>query len=571
MATAAPDISRSGHVIIAGLSHVGYRCAGLLAQLGEPVVVIAREFDEWRLPTGRCCTVCPGDVHDEAVLRRAGIERARAMIVAGDDDVANVSICLGARRLNPRLVIVARLFDQALAAHLKKAVPIDRVLSTSALAAPAFAAATLGGVVRGSFALGGTQFRVEERVVEDVQAPALTVGQSLAPTALVVLALQRGTVVTPSPAAATPVLAGDRLVLLGLSPDDSAANAASRGPGRGRAPIPRFMAMALGLHEWWREVHFALRLTAVLLLAVTLLSVIVFQSALGLSSVDSLYFVVTTITTTGYGDFSLRDASTAMKLYGAFLMLCGAAIVATVFSIFTDLLLRTRLRDVLIHGCARYRGHTIVAGLGSIGIRLVRELVQRGEAVVAIEQRADGEFVDAARPLAPVVLGHARAVETLRKAGLAGAKAIVAVTDDDLVNLSIGLATKAAHPSCRVVLRIFDSKLADDMHQSLGVNAVLSVSGAAAPTFVGAALCPDVVQGLLLPAGVLLVFARTLLADSADPGRTTPCLGPGESVLLAKRAATPTYGAVAASDVLRAGDGILGLRWCPFVSRQDEP
>jgi Trk K+ transport system NAD-binding subunit len=569
MATAAPDISRSGHVIIAGLSHVGYRCAGLLAQLGEPVVVIAREFDEWRLPAGRCCTVCPGDVHDEAVLRRAGIERARALIVAGDDDVANVSICLGARRLNPRLVLVARLFDQALAAHLEQAVPINRVLSTSALAAPAFAAATLGGAVRGSFAVGGTQFRVEERLVGDLHAPVQTVGQYLASATLVVLALQRGTVVTPSPAASTPLLAGDRLVLLGLAPDDSAARAASRGPGR--SALPRFMAMALGLREWWREIHFALRLTAVLLLAVTLLSVIVFQSALGLSSVDALYFVVTTITTTGYGDFSLRAASTAMKLYGAFLMLCGAAIVATVFSIFTDLLLRTRLRDVLIHGCVRYRGHIIVAGLGSIGVRLVRELVQHGEAVVAIEQRADGEFVDAARHLVPVVLGHARTVETLRKAGLAGAKAIVAVTDDDLVNLSIGLATKAVHPSCRVVLRIFDSKLADDMHQSLGVNSVLSVSGAAAPTFVGAALCPDVVQGLLLPAGVLLVFARTLLADSADPGRSLPYLGPGESVLLAKRAAAPTYGAVAANDALRAGDGILGLRWCPFVSRQDAP
>ena len=180
---------------------MGYRCAGLLAQLGEPVVVIAREFDEWRLPAGRCCTVCPGDVHDEAVLRRAGIERARALIVAGDDDVANVSICLGARRLNPRLVLVARLFDQALAAHLEQAVPINRVLSTSALAAPAFAAATLGGAVRGSFAVGGTQFRVEERLVGDLHAPVQTVGQYLASATLVVLALQRGTVVTPSPAA----------------------------------------------------------------------------------------------------------------------------------------------------------------------------------------------------------------------------------------------------------------------------------------------------------------------------------------------------------------------------------
>jgi Trk K+ transport system NAD-binding subunit len=558
----------SNHIIIAGLSHVGYRCLGLLAQLGQPAAVITREVDDWRLPAQSHCTVLHGDVHDEKVLRDAGIERARAIIVATDDDLTNVSISLNARRLNPRIVIVARLFDQTLATHLEESVHIDRVLSTSALAAPAFAAATLGDTARGLFESDGVICTVEERVAEATDSNAQTVGQYAARSGLAVVALRRNQEVTPRPAFDTHVLAGDRLTLLGVRPAEASSMAAEGKSNRHPSGISWVKAMATGVLEWWREVHVALRVAVILLLGITMLSVVVFQRGLGISAVDSLYFVVTTITTTGYGDYNLRDASVAMKLYGAFLMLCGAAVIATVFSVITDLMLSTRLRDVLARGCAKYRGHIIVVGLGNIGFRLVRELVRSGESVVAIEQRDDGEFVEAARALAPVVLGNGRTVETLRKAGMAGAKAMVAVTDDDLVNLGIGLATKQARPSCRVVLRVFDSQLADNMHESLGVDSMLSVSGAAAPTFVGAALCPDVRQGLVLQDVLLLLFSRKILSGSAQSGCQAIETGARESALFVKRAGMGSHAAVSGDCVLHEGDEVIGLRWYQFSDRQ---
>src|SRR2546421_106602 len=47
-----------------------------------------------------------------------------------------------------------------------------------------------------------------------------------------------------------------------------------------------------------------------------LAAVLVFAAALHLRPIDALYFVVTTATTTGYGDISLHDAPAWLKLFG---------------------------------------------------------------------------------------------------------------------------------------------------------------------------------------------------------------------------------------------------------------
>ena len=70
-----------------------------------------------------------------------------------------------------------------------------------------------------------------------------------------------------------------------------------------------------------------------------------------------LYFVITTITTIGYGDYNLKHAPPWMKLYGLFVMLCGAAMVAMLFGIVDRPRPRARLRELLARGCAHSRAH----------------------------------------------------------------------------------------------------------------------------------------------------------------------------------------------------------------------
>jgi Trk K+ transport system NAD-binding subunit len=566
------DAPRSEHVIICGLGHVGYRVARLMVRLGQGGAVITREVNEdWRRAIEPQFCVIVGDAQDDRVLDQAGIASAKAVIIVTNDDLANVSIALDARRMNPRAALIVRQFDQELAVYLEQSAGLDRALSTSALAAPSFVAAALGKSVRCTFAVGAELGYVSEDYIA-VGSPyeGRSLGEWSAGTGQAVLAVCRGEeVVLPCPLE-TPILPGDRVVALHLTDGPSKPEAPATRSRGSRLGISAFRRFWLGIRHWWHDVPPAMRAAMLALLLIVLASVVVFHVASGLSWIDALYFVVTTITTVGYGDYHLMNAPPALKLYGVFVMLCGAALLAMVVSVATDVILRTRLRDMMAHSAAHYRGHIIVAGLGSIGFRLVRDLVQAGEIVVAIEHRADAPFVQAARELAPVVLGNAKTAETLRKAGAVGAKAVVAATDDDLTNLSMVLAAKRTQRSCRAVLRLFNAELADKMQQGLAMDAVLSVSAAAAPTFVAAALCPNLLHGFLLGDWMLAVYHEAVGDECRQPGSLAGTLDECQSVLFLQRNGTRRF-EFATGRVPQPGDKVLGVRWYRLAEKRGHP
>lgn len=64
---------------------------------------------------------------------------ARAIIIATNDDMANLEVALDARRMNPKIRVIMRLFDQRMADKFKEAALIDEAFSPAALAAPILA------------------------------------------------------------------------------------------------------------------------------------------------------------------------------------------------------------------------------------------------------------------------------------------------------------------------------------------------------------------------------------------------------------------------------------------------
>ncbi len=128
------------------------------------------------------------------------------------------------------------------------------------------------------------------------------------------------------------------------------------------------------------------------------------------------------------------------------------------------------------------RGHIIVCGLGHVGYRVVEELRMLGEDIVAIEARANDAFVDQVRAMGiPVHVGDARRDELLKSVGVKRAKAIVCATSDDLANLEIALDAKRVNPGVRVVMRMFDQRLAGKVGGALELDQSFSTSSLAAP------------------------------------------------------------------------------------------
>ena len=125
---------------------------------------------------------------------------------------------------------------------------------------------------------------------------------------------------------------------------------------------------------------------------------------------------------------------------------------------------------------------------GDVGLRLVQELTATGIAVVAVDVDSDRPFLAEVRTRASVVIGDARLNDTLVRAGVGKARAVVATTSDDSVNLGIGLAARRSNPGVRTVIRLFDAEFARKVESSLGIDAALSASRIAAPTFTASAL-----------------------------------------------------------------------------------
>lgn len=105
-----------GHVIVCGYGRVGRAAREQFVASGLDVVVV--DMNPATLAETTDGSYLVGDVTDDAVLRRAGVEHARALLVALDTDADTVYVTLSARALRGDLVIVARARTTASAEKL---------------------------------------------------------------------------------------------------------------------------------------------------------------------------------------------------------------------------------------------------------------------------------------------------------------------------------------------------------------------------------------------------------------------------------------------------------------------
>jgi voltage-gated potassium channel len=110
-----------GHVIVAGLGRVGRQAAQELHHAGTPFLVVDPAPAAGRHAREHGFLCLEGDATDDAVLERAGVRRARGLIVTTANDATNMYIILSARVLNPDLYIVSRAVDDTSVTKLARA------------------------------------------------------------------------------------------------------------------------------------------------------------------------------------------------------------------------------------------------------------------------------------------------------------------------------------------------------------------------------------------------------------------------------------------------------------------
>ncbi|SDE20476.1 NAD(P)-binding protein [Auraticoccus monumenti] len=203
------------HVVVCGLGRIG---TSVMLRLHERrVAVVAVERDEDGLGVRRArqlkVPVVIAEGTDTAALEVAGIDRADVVLALTDDDAANLEIALVAKEVNPRVRVVTRLFDHALAARVERTMDLGPTRSVSVLAAPAFAAATLGRHSETIFPVGRRVLIFTELTITDELGGTLPPSVVERPGLVRLLAVQRPGGVWSWRPDDTPLSAGDRLAV----------------------------------------------------------------------------------------------------------------------------------------------------------------------------------------------------------------------------------------------------------------------------------------------------------------------------------------------------------------------
>ncbi|MFB7830466.1 NAD-binding protein [Streptomyces sp. NPDC056056] len=499
-------------------------------------------------PSGTLRVVESADADDRA-LTDAGVERATALALVHEDDETNIRAALTARRLNPRLRLVIRLYNRKLGQHLEtlldQAAAVTQaaavaepgldpdgptaattVLSDVDTAAPGLAAAAVAGTSKVVQA-GGLLLHAVERLPAAGEAPD---------PGLCTLALLSATAGDPAGCEGSERSgdAGPRLL-----PDDRTVAAAT-----GRAAVTLEAVTAAG------PAAASARLAASALPVASLFSRRLRWSLAGAAAAVLALALASTFTT---GDHPLHAAYlTLLDIFAIGDPAVGESTSRQVLQIlagFVGLLLLPVIVAALIEGLGTFRtattlrrpprglsGHVVLLGLGKVGTRVLARLRRLDIPVVCVESDPEARGIAVARRLrVPTVIGDVTEEGVLEAARIDRAHALLALTSVDITNLEAALSARAVSPELRVVLRLYDDDFATAVFRTLrtahpaALTRSRSVSHLAAPAFAGAMLGRQVLGAVPVERRVLLfaavdVEAHPLLdgltvAEAFQPGR----------------------------------------------------
>ena len=381
-------------------------------------------------------------------LRKALVAEIDSVVVLSKDDHVSLRLALIIENARPGLPLVVTVFGQIVASQLRRAVPNARVMSMAELVVPS---------------LAGPCF--DERLLSVNRRPEGLMG--------VELREDQPELVPIEPYRASP---WSRLLAnLGalLSPFELSAR-----------------ILLAGLFGF---------------LFILLLDTIVLAIALGEPIVESFYAATKTIVTVGPNP-QIDDADPWLKVFSAVAMLAALGFTAIFTAGVVDRLLDRRLSAIVGRRAVPRRGHVVVVGLGQVGLRLCLLLRQLGVPVLAVEVNPESYHVNRAKDYGiPVVIGRGGSRFLLRRLSLHRARALAAVTSDEVENISIVVAALGVHADIRTILRAGRGEVVNETRSLFKIGVVRDVYRIGGTLMAAAALGSEVEGGFLYDKTVYLI------------------------------------------------------------------
>ncbi|MEW2285210.1 NAD(P)-binding protein [Streptomyces sp. NPDC047841] len=471
----------------------------------------------------------------EAVLAEAGVARAAALALVYDDDETNIRAALTARRLNPRLRLVLRLYNRRLGQHIEELLDqaaalaagddggpgtateaSTTVLSDADTAAPALAATAVAGTSR--------VVQTEGLLLRAVERPLSGDGPG---TGLHTLALLSG----GDPAGADGPYAGEQQPRL-LPDDEEVRQAAGRqavvlehvsAPAGGESAAPSRRAMT-GVPPLGSLFSRRLRWTLAVLAGCVVGLAVALWVVTGIHPLRAFYITLLDL-------FAIDDPALRQPLGRQLLQLLSALVGLLLLPVLLAAALEAfgtfRTASALRKPPRGLSGHVVLLGLGKIGTRVLTRLRELNVPVVCVESDPEARGLATARRLrVPVVLGDVTQEGVLEAAQIQRAQALLAVTSSDTTNLEAVLYARTVRPDLRVVLRLYDDDFATAVYRTLrtaypqALTRSRSVTHLAAPAFAGVMLGRQVLGAVAVERRVLLFAAVDVDGHPQLEGRT---------------------------------------------------
>ncbi|MEA2265677.1 MAG: hypothetical protein QOE27_1260 [Solirubrobacteraceae bacterium] len=278
--------------------------------------------------------------------------------------------------------------------------------------------------------------------------------------------------------------------LVGVSEADDGVEVVPLHVGRRGRPARAFHAVRGAFRPFDLNARFLVAGLAGFL-TILVLDAVVTGIVLHEPAVDAFYDATKSLVTVSSNP-GVDRAGPGSKIFAAVLMLAALGFVAVLTAGIVNRLLDPRLTGIVGRRAIPRSDHVVVVGLGQVGLRLCLLLRSLGIGVVAVERDRNAPAVQLARQYkVPVVIGQGGERTLLAKLSLDRARALAAITSDDVENIAITVAALAVRADLRVVLRAGDGDVTTEIRSLFHIGVVRDVHRIAGDLLAAAALGID--------------------------------------------------------------------------------
>ncbi len=206
----------------------------------------------------------------------------------------------------------------------------------------------------------------------------------------------------------------------------------------------------------------------------TLAGTIGYMHLEGYSPGEATFFTIGVLATEG---LQIRPLSAGGRVLTMGLMVLGIGVVLYTVALIAQQTIEGELQALvgrrrMKRTIEALRGHAIVCGFGRMGRMVCRELQAKPMPFVVVDRNEDaGRRVEEQGYL--LITGDATEEETLRRAGMASAAAVITTLPSDAENVFLTLTARATSPALTIVARAESEAGADRLRQA-GATRVVS-------------------------------------------------------------------------------------------------